>query len=54
MTRLSTLTALLMLVARCSWSDEYLGNYSANPYNRNSTSNPYGLPYRDGLEIYGE
>ncbi len=47
MTRLSTMAAFLLLIAPCSWSDEYLGNYSANPYNPNSTSNPNGAgsPY---------
>lgn len=65
MIRTSTLAAVLILVAPSSWSDEYLGNYSANPYNSNSTSNPNGAgsPYRSdspnnsygqGLEIYGE
>ncbi len=60
-----TLTVFLMLMTPCSWGDEYLGNYSANPYNANSTSNPYGAgspyrndspnnPYGQGLEIYGE
>lgn len=42
MIRTSTLAALLILVAPCAWSDEGLGNYSANPYNPKSTSNPYG------------
>ena len=42
MTRISTLAAVLVMVAPCSWSDDYLGNYSANPYNPNSTSNPNG------------
>lgn len=47
MTRLSILAAYLVLAAPCSWSDEYLGNYSANPNNPNSTLNPYGAgsPY---------
>ena len=47
MTRISTLAAVLVLVAPFSWSDDYLGNYSANPYNPNSTSNPNGAgsPY---------
>jgi hypothetical protein len=39
-------TLALVLSAPVS-SDEYLGNYSANPNNQNSTSNPYGAgsPY---------
>ena len=38
---------LALFLAQAAFSDEYLGNYSANPNNSNSTSNPYGAgsPY---------
>ena len=39
------LICLILLVASLgdSWADgRYLGNLSANPYDANSTSNPYG------------
>ena len=37
----------VVLFVGVSQADEYLGNYSANPYDPNSTSNPYGAgnPY---------
>ena len=42
-----TAAALTALLATPAGADEYLGNYSANPYNANSTSNPHGAgsPY---------
>lgn len=46
-------------------AEEYLGNYSANPYSPKSTSDPCGAgspcrqdspgnPYGEGLEIQGQ
>jgi hypothetical protein len=31
-----------LLFAPAIWAEEYIGNYSANKNNPNSTSNPYG------------
>jgi len=47
MKALSKIVMLTVLVASATWADEYLGNYSANKHNSNSTSNPYGAgsPY---------
>jgi hypothetical protein len=38
----SIIAALITLLATNAWAEEYLGNYSANKHNPNSTSNPYG------------
>jgi hypothetical protein len=47
MKNLSTAAALMALLATTAVADEYIGNYSANKYNANSTSNPNGAgsPY---------
>ena len=47
MKTLSTAAALCALLASTAAADEYIGNYSANKHNANSTSNPYGAgsPY---------
>ena len=47
MKRFTTLAALTALLTTTAFADEYLGNYSGNKYNPNSTSNPYGAgsPY---------
>ncbi len=42
MKRFLTMAALTALLANVAVADEYLGNLSDNPYNANSTSNPYG------------
>ena len=44
---LSKLLLLTVLLCPTAWPDEYLGNYSANKNNANSTSNPNGAgsPY---------
>ena len=41
------MAALFVAMVPTSWGEEYLGNYSANKYNPNSTSNPHGAgsPY---------
>ena len=60
-----TIAALTALLAIPSVAQEYIGNYSANKNNPNSTSNPYGAgsayksdspnnPYGEGLEMHGE
>lgn len=43
----SIIAVLSALLATSAVADEYLGNYSANKHNPNSTSNPYGAgsPY---------
>ena len=46
--KISYVTALIAAVLSLPVAaDEYLGNYSSNKYNANSTSNPYGAgsPY---------
>ena len=50
------LTTLIALIVTVSWAPaeagDYLGQYSSNPYNTNSTSNPYGTygsPYGNGI-----
>jgi hypothetical protein len=43
--------AILFFVSTAS-SDEYLGNYSSNPYDPNSTSNPFGAGMRDDQGQY--
>jgi hypothetical protein len=47
MRTLSTAAALCALLATTAVADEYIGNYSANKNNANSTSNPHGAgsPY---------
>jgi hypothetical protein len=47
MKMLNTIAALTALLATTAVGDEYLGNYSANKNNTNSTSNPHGAgsPY---------
>ena len=32
----------LFVVSGIALADDYIGNYSSNPYAPNSTSNPYG------------
>ena len=60
-----TIAALTALLAIPAGAEEYIGNYSANKNDPNSTSNPNGAgspyksdspnnPYGKGLEIYGE
>jgi len=47
MKNLFTAAAFMGLLATTSMAEEYIGNYSANKYNANSTSNPNGAgsPY---------
>ena len=47
MKRFLMTAALTALFATHVGADDYIGNYSANKYNPNSTSNPYGAgsPY---------
>ncbi len=55
----------LLLLLDCAAAQQYLGKYSANPYDPNSTANPYGAgnpyrpdspnnPYGTGWTIIGE
>lgn len=50
MQRILNLVVVSLLCVPATWADEYIGNYSANQYNQNSASNPYG----EGMEIYGQ
>jgi hypothetical protein len=50
---LAVLTFAVWLIGSAAQADEYLGNLSANPYDPDSTSNPYGAgsPYKpDGVK----
>jgi len=42
MKKLLILLVTLLLVSTSAFAGEYLGNLSANPYNPDSISNPYG------------
>jgi hypothetical protein len=42
MKRILNLVIVSLLFAPATWAEEYIGNYSANKNNANSTSNPYG------------
>ena len=39
-----------LILSSEAFAQEYLGKLSENPYNADSTSNPYG----EGLSIYGD
>ena len=47
MQRILNLVIVSLLFAPATWAEEYIGNYSANKYNKNSSSNEYGAgsPY---------
>ena len=47
MKRILNLVIVSFLFAPATWAEEYIGNYSANKNNPDSTSNPYGAgsPY---------
>ena len=51
MKRLSLIVFILVAFSSVSWSGQYLGNLSSNPYGSNSTANPYGAgnPYGNGI-----
>ena len=48
-----TIAALTALLATPAGADEYLGNYSANKNNPNSTSNPYGAGSPNNANCHG-
>lgn len=42
MKKFTAMAVLITLLTATASAEEYLGNYSGNKYNPNSTSNPYG------------